>query len=93
MKRRTTSRRLLAALTAAAVLIVTACGSTDDETDGSSVGPVTVQTAVGPVTVDAKPERVVAIGSQWTDTVLALGVTPVVFYVGANAAIKVRALA
>lgn len=40
-------------------------------------GPVTVDHAFGTTTVDERPERIVTLDTQWTDTMLALGVTPV----------------
>lgn len=39
--------------------------------------PVTVPHAYGTATIDRRPERVVTLDQQWTDTMVALGVTPV----------------
>ncbi|GII97736.1 iron complex transport system substrate-binding protein [Sediminihabitans luteus] len=85
MTRRT--RTLVAATAAAALLTLTACSSSDDTTDaatdGASAGsadaafPASVETKFGTVTVDEKPERVVALGWGDAETALALGVQPV----------------
>ncbi|MFE7796315.1 ABC transporter substrate-binding protein [Nocardia sp. NPDC057440] len=71
------------ALAAAVVLagglalgVVTWGPSSNDE-DPSSGEPVTITHARGATTVEGTPKRVVALGNQWMDTALALGVTPV----------------
>lgn len=50
-------------------------GAGDDATDGAF--PVTIATAFGDVTVEAAPERVVALGWSDAETALALGVEPI----------------
>ncbi|MBB4683341.1 ABC transporter substrate-binding protein [Amycolatopsis jiangsuensis] len=76
---------LLGALSAA-VLLLSACSSGSDtpESGGSpntasnsSAYPVTVPTKFGDVTVEKKPERVVALGWGDAETALELGVQPV----------------
>ncbi|MGY1831098.1 ABC transporter substrate-binding protein [Geodermatophilus sp. SYSU D01180] len=74
-------------LTAAAALLVTglaACGgSADDEpaasaADGSDgAWPVTIENRFGTTEIPAEPQRVVTVGFNDQDFVLALGVTPV----------------
>jgi len=73
----------LASVIAVAALSLAGC-SADSDTDsdgGSTAGgagfPVTVETAFGDVTVDEKPQRVVALGWGDAETALALGVQPV----------------
>lgn len=53
---------------------VVACGTPDEQTGGE---PVTITHSKGATTVSGTPKKVVALGNQWLDTVLALGVTPV----------------
>lgn len=45
--------------------------------DATTTGPVTVEHRYGSTTVGQRPARVVTLEPQWTDTMLALGVTPV----------------
>jgi iron complex transport system substrate-binding protein len=77
------SRRTVAAIALLVLaLVATACGSDgpDDEPAAATSGgafPVTMEHAFGSTTIDAAPERVVAIGFNEQDFVLALGVTPV----------------
>ncbi|QTE31449.1 iron-siderophore ABC transporter substrate-binding protein [Pengzhenrongella sicca] len=82
------ARRRLTALTAvgAVALTLTACASTDDDASASSSGdaseassafPVTITSTLGEATIEAKPERVVAIGWGAADIALALGTVPV----------------
>ncbi|QRY64392.1 ABC transporter substrate-binding protein [Gordonia sp. PDNC005] len=81
MKVSITTRRVLAAFaTATAVVAISACGSTDDGGSEGASGSVQVQTANGPVTINGTPEKIVTIGSQWTETVVALGQQPVAYY-------------
>jgi iron complex transport system substrate-binding protein len=87
------SRRAFVGLTAALTvpLALAACGGGDGSTegegsDGGSAGgeggfPVTVRNDYGEITLEKKPERVVAIGGSYTDQLIALGVQPVA-YVG-----------
>lgn len=81
MKVSITTRRIIATIAAAtAVIAVSACGSTDDSSSGTDSGSVEVQTANGPVSIDGTPTKIVTIGSQWTETVVALGEQPVAYY-------------
>ncbi|MGW4842526.1 ABC transporter substrate-binding protein [Nocardia brasiliensis] len=65
-----------ATVAVALALGLTACGTSSD--DGGSGGePVTITHARGSTTVTGTPEKVVALGNQWLDTTLALGVTPI----------------
>ncbi|MBE1532645.1 iron-siderophore ABC transporter substrate-binding protein [Actinomadura algeriensis] len=73
----------LLAATASLLLALTACGSSGDtETTGSGGAasgafPAEVATKFGAVTVEKRPERVVALGWGDAETALALGVQPV----------------
>lgn len=81
------SRRSFAAVLAAGSgLVLAACSGSDDESStggpervGADDGafPAEIETAFGTVTVDAAPERVVALGWGDAETALALGVQPV----------------
>lgn len=84
----TTTRRLgAAALAAAAALLMAACSSTEStETSStpdattsteSTAFPVTLDTAMGEVTIDSEPQRVVTLGSHEHEYLYALGVAPV----------------
>ncbi|NLU69407.1 iron-siderophore ABC transporter substrate-binding protein [Streptomyces sp. HNM0574] len=78
-----TALALVAAPLAALLLAVTGCssgsesGSESGSPSGSGAFPATVQTTFGDVTVEEKPERVVALGWGDAETALALGVQPV----------------
>ncbi|MCW2614600.1 MAG: Fe3+ transporter substrate-binding protein [Frankiales bacterium] len=69
------------ALLAAAVLaLVAGCGSNDPETVGapepaaaSSAFPVTVTSATGPLTLEARPGRIVSLSPTATETLFAVG--------------------
>jgi iron complex transport system substrate-binding protein len=84
---RISRRTLIATLASGAGLALTACGgaeggaSADGSGGGSEAGsgvfPVEVATAFGPVTVEAAPERIVALGWADAENVLALGVQPI----------------
>lgn len=78
--------RLPACLAIVAVLaLLTSCGSTDKAdtddpaTESSTQGafPVTLENRFGSTTIDAEPERIVTVGWNDQDFVLALGVVPV----------------
>ncbi|WP_448222068.1 ABC transporter substrate-binding protein [Gordonia iterans] len=73
-------RRLTAllALLAALILATTACSAPDEDGSGEG-GPVQVNTPQGPVVIPSTPKRIVILGSQWIDTALAFGVTPVAY--------------
>ena len=69
---------------AALALTLTACSSgdadeklADQKSQGSSGFPVSIDSALGSVTIEHKPERVVTIGWGSQDAALALGVVPV----------------
>ena len=76
-------RRVAVLLTAvSAVLGLAACGSSDEEpaAASSSAGgafPVSIENRFGTTEIPAEPERVVTVGFNDQDFVLALGVTPV----------------
>lgn len=81
--------RLMLVPLAAVVLALAACG--DDESDSSTTAgsataadagrfPVRVPQALGEVTVEEPPERVVALDYPSADAALALGVVPVGIY-------------
>ncbi|UFS95374.1 ABC transporter substrate-binding protein [Nocardia huaxiensis] len=72
----TRTRAAVAVLTGVLTLGLVACGSGSDEPAGSGE-PVTITHSQGETTVTGTPERIVALGNQWLDTVQALGVTPV----------------
>ncbi|SNS24730.1 iron-siderophore ABC transporter substrate-binding protein [Rhodococcoides kyotonense] len=79
---RTSSLSSLAAAVLAVGALVSCssdAGDTPDPTTESSEGafPVTIDTKFGDVTVDSKPQRVVALGWADAETALALGVQPV----------------
>ncbi|MFD7368847.1 ABC transporter substrate-binding protein [Nocardiopsis alba] len=76
------SRRLgLLAVGALSTVLLSACGggTSDSEDSGASAEgfPVTVETLFGDVTVEDRPENVVALGWSDAETALALGVQPV----------------
>ncbi|MGY1854806.1 ABC transporter substrate-binding protein [Modestobacter sp. SYSU DS0290] len=74
---------LVAGLTA--VLGLAACGGSDEEGTAPAAGssssseafPVTIENKFGTTEIPAEPERVVTVGFNDADFVLALGVTPV----------------
>ncbi|AHH15672.1 putative ferric nocobactin-binding protein [Nocardia nova SH22a] len=57
------------------VTTAVACGSSDD--DANSGGSVTIDHSLGKTEIQGTPKRVVAIGNQWVETAVALGVKPV----------------
>lgn len=73
------SRRigLVFALFASLLLAITACSAPDEDSSGGGV--IQVNTPQGPVTIDGTPKRIVTLGTQWIDTALAFGVTPVAY--------------
>jgi len=87
LPRRRSVRAAVVALAAIALATLSACGSSgsdsasDDsgsaESSSSAAYPVTIATSFGDVTIDSKPERVVALGWSDAETALALGVQPV----------------
>lgn len=84
------SMRAAVGLAAVAVLALSACSSTDEPTSGSEdtettasgaegegTFPATVDTKFGEVTVESRPERIVALGWGDAETALSLGYQPV----------------
>lgn len=74
--------RVLAAVTAALALTLAGCAATPAGTAGdrpaaSGSFPVTIEHTFGETTIDAEPQRVVAIGWGSADAAIALGVIPV----------------
>jgi iron complex transport system substrate-binding protein len=76
----------IASLLAVSTLALAGCSAdAGSDSDGDSTGggsasgafPVTVETKFGDVTIDEKPQRVVALGWGDAETALALGVQPV----------------
>lgn len=81
-RRRSRLVLIASAVVASAALVLTGCsaGSSGSEsTSGSDAGafPVTIDSALGKTTIDAKPERVATWGWGAQDVVLALGIVPV----------------
>jgi iron complex transport system substrate-binding protein len=76
-------RRPLVLLTAVLLCAVAACASGDDEAAPAASGsaaaafPVTIQHKFGSTTIDRRPERIVTVGWNDQDFVLALGEVPV----------------
>lgn len=70
------SRAALAVLAGVFALAVTACGSAEDDS-ASRGAKVTITHARGETTIEGTPEKIVALGNQWLDATLALGVVPV----------------
>lgn len=83
--RRRPARWHLVAVGAIAALTLTACASGDTPDDSTAAGdetadaafPVTIESTLGEATIEAKPERVVAIGWGAPDIAVALGTIPV----------------
>lgn len=72
-------RAVLAVVALTMVIGVAACGS--GGTDAGSSGSVTIKHSMGEAVIDGVPKRIVTIGTQWLDAVVALGVTPVGYMV------------
>ena len=79
-------RSLLTVLVAGSTLALAACSDSENAPDaertaagdaGGGTFPATVETALGAITVDQAPQRVVALGWGDAETALALGVEPV----------------
>lgn len=70
----------------ASALLVGACGGDDDDSTGATgdegteessgtsaeTGPITIEHSYGETTLDAPPERIVSLDTQWTDVLTAL---------------------
>lgn len=79
--------RRAVALALVAALTLAACGSGDDDSDATedtgtdsaadAAFPVTIEHKFGETTIEAEPERIVAVGLTEQDALLALGVVPV----------------
>lgn len=74
-------RRLLATVPALALVVAgVGCGDGDEASDASSSGaggfPLTIDHKYGSTTIPKQPTRVVSVGYQDHDTMLALGVKP-----------------
>ncbi|MGO4537058.1 iron-siderophore ABC transporter substrate-binding protein [Leifsonia sp. 2MCAF36] len=81
-RRRSRFTLIASAIAASAALVLTGCsaGSSGAETTaGGDAGafPVTVKSALGSATIDAKPKRIATWGWGAQDIVLALGIIPV----------------
>jgi|HigsolmetaAR202D_1030399.scaffolds.fasta_scaffold10087_5 iron complex transport system substrate-binding protein len=87
-------KRTLGAALAALALFAAACGDDDDDAgvsgtepavaaDGTggaaATSPVTIEHRYGTTVIEDTPERVVTLGLQWTDVLLALDVQPVAY--------------
>jgi len=91
--RRSRFALIASAVVASAALVLTGCsagGSGAESTTGGASGsfPVTVKSALGSTTIDAKPKRIATWGWGAQDIVLALGIVPVAmpsFSYGGNA--------
>ncbi|WP_246186676.1 iron-siderophore ABC transporter substrate-binding protein [Microlunatus speluncae] len=73
-------RRLFAIFAGLAMLLTAACQGTADappDAEAAAGFPATIATKFGDVTVESKPQRVVALGWGDAETALALGVQPV----------------
>jgi iron complex transport system substrate-binding protein len=89
-------RRALLPLAAVALLLV-GCGddeaptteagsaSTTAPAPANDTGGTTIEHAFGTTTLDAVPQRIVTLGSQWNGALLALGATPVAYGADPNA--------
>ena len=91
--RRSRFALIASAVVASAALVLTGCsagGSGAESTTGGDSGsfPVTMKSALGSATIDAKPKRIATWGWGAQDIVLALGIVPVAmpsFSYGGNA--------
>jgi iron complex transport system substrate-binding protein len=82
MPRRPVHRFTVLAASAGLVLGLAACGGSDGEQEASAASgdgawPVSIENQFGTTEIPAEPERVVTVGFNDQDFVLALGVTPV----------------
>src|SRR3954453_15959819 len=92
-RRRSRFAVVASALVASAALVLTGCSAggpapADTSAGDSGAFPVTVKSALGPATIDAKPKRIATWGWGAQDIVLALGIVPVAmpkFSYGGNA--------
>ncbi|MEV6273969.1 ABC transporter substrate-binding protein [Nocardia sp. NPDC051832] len=70
------ARAAVAAVACALAFGITACGGSGDEA-GSGGEAVTITHARGETKVEGTPKKIVALGNQWLDSTLALGIAPV----------------
>ncbi|GAC57007.1 putative ABC transporter substrate-binding protein [Gordonia hirsuta DSM 44140 = NBRC 16056] len=73
------SRRLAVAIALLLSVILAASGCSAPDEDAPRGGPVQVNTPQGPVMIPGTPQRIVTLGTQWIDTALAFGVSPVAY--------------
>lgn len=80
----TRRQMLLGSLAAAGGVLLTGCGGGGEQAGGGEAGdggaegfPVTIEHRFGTTTIERTPQRVVTIGYQEHDPVLALGVAPI----------------
>ncbi|MBF6061641.1 ABC transporter substrate-binding protein [Nocardia terpenica] len=71
------ARAAVVVLAGALAVALTGCGSAADDSGASDGAAVVIDHARGSTTVHGTPKRIVALGSQWLDTTVALGMTPV----------------
>ncbi|MBM7365450.1 ABC transporter substrate-binding protein [Gordonia hydrophobica] len=76
---KSTVKTLLTVLAGVLALVLTVSACSPPAEDEDSGGPIQVNTANGSVTINGTPKRIVTLGSQWMDTALAFGVTPVAY--------------
>lgn len=73
-------RRAAAPVLIALIVLAAGCGGADETSAGAAAGgpfPVTIAHKYGETVIPAEPRRVVSLGFQEHDAILALGVTPV----------------
>jgi iron complex transport system substrate-binding protein len=80
--RRSRLALILSAVAASAALVLTGCSAGGSAAPSSSAGdggafPVTVKSALGDATIEARPKRIATWGWGAQDIVLALGIVPV----------------
>jgi iron complex transport system substrate-binding protein len=79
------AKGLVAVVVALAVLAAAGCGSGDDSSGAEGeADTVSVEHSYGTTEVPVRPERIVALDTQWTDVLLALDTPPVGYLSEAN---------
>lgn len=82
---------MIVAGVAALSLLLAGCSSTSDEQDGTATDtagasseayPVTIDTEYGEITVDEKPERIIAVGANYVDILSSIDEQPIAFAAG-----------
>jgi len=68
---------------AAGLLVPAAAGASAPPGDGSAADfePVTIEHRMGTTEITARPERIVSLDGQWTDTLISLGEPPLGYFV------------